>query len=130
MRHWIHWLKGNCEELLATAALLALALFMLANAFPVLAAPQVRSSAQCDLFTDMALVARALAEEQATDKLAYGVLYRVYNLEDRTERVEMAGLLMAQARNSELAAGEYAAMFSLICKHNRGNVDAFFKDGA
>ena len=95
----------------------------------VLAAPQMRSSAQCDLFTDMALVARALAEEQATDKLAYGVLYRVYSLEDRVERVEMAGLLMAQARKSELAAGEYAAMFSLICKHNRGNVDAFFKDG-
>ena len=94
----------------------------------VFAAPQVRSTAQCDLFTDMALVARALAEEQATDKLAYGVLYRVYNLEDRAERVEMAGLLMAQARKSELAAGEYAAMFSLICKHNRGNVDAFFKD--
>ena len=94
----------------------------------VLAAPQMRSSAQCDLFTDMALVARALAEEQATDKLAYGVLYRVYSLEDRAERVEMAGLLMAHARKSELAAGKYAAMFNLICKHNRGNVDAFFKD--
>ena len=107
----------------------AILLIVLLSGQIVMAAPQVRSTAQCDLFADMALVARALAEEQASDKLAYGVLYRVYNLEDRAERVEMAGLLMAQARKSELAAGEYAAMFSLICKHNRGNVDAFFKDG-
>ena len=105
--------------------LLAILLFSQA----VLAAPQVRSSAQCDLFADMALVARALAEEEAPDKLAHGVLYRVYNLEDRTERIEMAGLLMAHARKSKFAAGEYAAMFSLICRHNSGNVDAFFKDG-
>ena len=92
----------------------------------VVAAPQARSMEQCDLFADMALVARALAEEEATDKLAYGVLYRVYNLGERSDRVEMAGLLMAHARKSELTAGEYASMFILLCKKNRGNVDAFF----
>ena len=124
LRRALEWLADSTN--FVPIALLIVALIVTTCARDAWPAPQVRSTAQCDLFTDMALVARALAEEQATDKLAHGVLYRVYNLEDRAERVEMAGLLMAQARKSELAAGEYAAMFSLICKHNRGNVDAFF----
>ena len=126
MRHWICWLRDNCEELLATAALLALAIFMLANAFPVLAAPQMRSEEECNLFADMALVARALAEQKIPEQQSLAVLASVYDSANHPKRVEMALLLNAAASKSKTPAADFARAFNMVCVMGRGNIDGFF----
>ena len=123
-RRAIEWISDSNNAIPLLLIIVALIVTTCArDAWP---APRVRSDAQCRLFGDMALVARALAEEEAADKLAHGVLYRVYDLGVRPERVEMAGLLMAQARRSKLSAGDYAGAFVAICLVSGGNVDVFF----
>ena len=126
-RRALEWLADSTN--LIPIVLLIVALIVTTCARDAWPAPRVRSEAQCQLFGDMALVARALAEEEAADKLAHGVLYRVYDLGERPERVEMAGLLMAQARRSKLSAGDYAGAFVAICLIGDGKVDAFFNGG-
>ena len=127
LRRMLEWLGDSTN--FVPIALLIVALIVTTCARDAWPAPRVRSDAQCRLFGDMALVARALAEEEAADKLAHGVLYRVYDLGERPERVEMAGLLMAQARKSKLSAGDYAGAFVAICLIGGGKVDTFF-DGS
>ena len=126
-RRVIEWISDSNNAIPLMLIIIALIVTTCArDAWP---APRVRSEAQCQLFGDMALVARALAEEEAPDKLAHGVLYRVYNLGERPERVEMAGQLMAQARKTKLSASNYAGAFVAICLVNGGNVDVFFNGG-
>ena len=126
-RRAIEWISDSNNAI--PLLLIVVALIVTTCARDAWPAPRVRSDVQCRLFGDMALVARALAEEEAADKLAHGVLYRVYELGERPERVEMAGLLMAQARKSKLSAGDYADTFIAMCLIGSGKVDAFFNGG-
>ena len=127
LRRAIEWISDSNNAIPLMLIIVALIVTTCArDAWP---APRVQSNAHCRLFGDIALVARALAEEEAADKLAHGVLYRVYDLGERPERVEMAGLLMAQARKTKLSAGDYAGAFTAICLVGGGNVDAFFNGG-
>ena len=127
LRRAIEWISDSNNAI--PLLLIVVALIVTTCARDAWPAPRVRSEAQCQLFGDMALVARALSEEQASDKLAHGVLYRVYDLGERPERVEMAGLLMAHARKNKLSARNYAGAFVAICLVSGGNVDVFFNGG-
>lgn len=93
------------------------------------AAPQMMTPKECEYYADMALVARALVEEKATDGLALGVLRRIYDPENKSKGTEMAALLVARARTSDLSALEFNYAFNLVCRLGGGNVDGFVAEG-
>lgn len=86
-------------------------------------APTVQDEQECAELADMALVARALAEEKIEQPRARSVLSRIYVMPDERAQL-LARLLIDSAYRDSLPPGQFATRFQVACVVNRGNVDS------
>lgn len=88
----------------------------------VLAAPRAASPEECENFGDMALVARALAEEKVSFQTATSAMRRIYTIsEGRGELIFQAIITAAYA--ADATAQDFAVLLQKTCHANRGNMD-------
>lgn len=93
------------------------------------AAPRAASAQECANFSDIALVARALAEEKVPADTARAAMRRIYDVNDgRGEKIFLAIVKAAYA--AELEASAFANLLGETCQAARGNMDAILGDDA
>ena len=126
LRSFIEWIRNSTNWVPTALIAVAVVTTCIPDAY---SAPQMTSVKECEYYADMALVARALVEENAADELVLGVLRRVYEPKNKSKGTEMAVLLVARARTSDLSAQEFNYVFNLICRLGGGNIDGFFAEG-
>lgn len=108
--------------------LIGFVLVLVAVAFTVVyvtkayAAPRVQSGEECQLLADMALVARALAEDKMPRDQADRIMARIYKVTEHG--VAFMNLITAAAYRDEGGAGDFASRFLQTCVNARGNVDS------
>ena len=110
---------------LAALAILAGVLTLVAR--DALAAPRANGPQECLVFADMALVARAAAEEgvgrAALDRMAL----KIYQMNDGRVR-EIAGLVVTQAYRERRSPLDYAVALAEACMKG-GNLDPVLGGG-
>lgn len=111
---------------LAVAAL-ALAIPL---AVPAAAAPKA-DPRECPGYTDVALVARALAMDDIDAPRSARILARIYDTQGdaRVEDIVRAIVAAAQ-RDKSAAAGEFARRLARACVYGAGDMDAVLGTGA
>lgn len=78
------------------------------------------SGPDCSAFSEVALLARALAEEKIDKLRAQAILKRVYNLPDEPARKLARQVLESAYRNTSTPA-EFAVDFETVCIVKRGD---------
>jgi hypothetical protein len=107
------------------AIFVALSLVMLTLplwAPPAKAAPRAQSAEECTLIADMAVVARALAEEKVDQALAEPIMLRIYDLKPRGLEMLRAVIVASFAQNESAEA--WSAKVHLTCMVRGGYLDS------
>lgn len=103
------------------------ALFIAAS-MPAAAAPRAQSDAECYLFADVALVARALNLESIPERTADAILAHIYSLPLHTggERfISVMGAIASAARRlDDYDAPVFASRLYSVCLGSGGNMDS------
>jgi hypothetical protein len=86
-------------------------------------APQARNAQECTLAADMAIVARALAEERLDPGRAETVMRRIYDLSLAADREELMRAILDAAYREREPAGRFATRLFGVCMLERGNMD-------
>lgn len=108
--------------------LIAFAFFALLLSFakPVLSSPRAADGNECVAIADMALVARALAEEGLPAATIGKAMIRIY----KQELIEKwLGPIVAAAVNDPRSAGQFATDLGRACLQSRGATEGFFGTG-
>ena len=86
------------------------------------AAPRAMNGQECSNFSDIALVARALAEEKVPAKTAEKAMRRVYDVS--SERGETIFLrIIKTAYEADASALDFSMLLLRTCVQNGGNMD-------
>ena len=87
------------------------------------AAPRAENEQECTVAADMAVVARALAEEKLEAPKAELIMRRIYNLSPSRGEELLQTIIEAAYRKVE-PAGEFASKLYAACMVTGGNMDA------
>ncbi len=87
------------------------------------AAPHAQDAEECTLAADMAIVARALAEERLDAGRAETVMRRIYDLSASADREELMRAILDAAYREREPAGKFATRLFGVCLLERGNMD-------
>lgn len=115
---------GSLESKNAGRWLGAIAL-MLAVAWSAiaLAAPRAENAQECTIAADMAVVARALAEERVAQPAAEQIMRRIYNVSPSPRGQELMRNILDTAYREQQSASAFANKLYLACMVTGGNMD-------
>jgi hypothetical protein len=85
-------------------------------------APHAKNAQECAVLGDMALVARAIAEEHFDPSNAEAILRRIYPIEHERQQELMRAILAAVYR-SQAPANEYGVLLYNTCLRKQGDMD-------
>jgi hypothetical protein len=118
---------GDLEQDFAAAAKwlgIAIALLLLlAWGSAVFAAPRAENEQECTIAADMAVVARALAEERLEPPRAELIMRRIYDVAPSARGQELLQTIIEAAYREREAAGEFASKLFVACMATGGNMD-------
>jgi hypothetical protein len=118
---------GDLEQDFAIAAkwlgISLVLLLLLASGSAAFAAPHAENEQECTVAADMAVVARALAEEKLEAPKAELVMRRIYEVSPLRGEELLRTILEAAYRERE-PAGEFASKLFAACMGTGGNMDA------
>ncbi len=86
--------------------------------------PQYRQD--CSSLAEVALLARALAEEKIDKPRAGSILARMYEIPDERAR-RLARLVLESAYRDDSPADQFASKLEVMCRVTRGNMDSLLK---
>jgi hypothetical protein len=89
-------------------------------------APDPDQRQGCASLGEVALLARALAEEQIDKPRAQSILARVYDIPDEYAR-KLARLVLESAYSDSSPAGEFATKLEMVCLVSRGDIESLLK---
>jgi hypothetical protein len=116
---------GDLEQDFTLAAKwlgIAIALLLLAWGSAAFAAPRAENEQECTVAADMAVVARALAEEKLEVPKAELIMRRIYNVSPQRGEELLQTILEAAYRERE-PAGAFASKLFTACMVSGGNMD-------
>jgi hypothetical protein len=82
----------------------------------------------CASLGEVALLARALAEEKVDKPRAHSILRRMYEIPDAEAR-QLARLVVESAYRDSSPAGEFALKFEAVCTVNGGDITSLLNRG-
>jgi hypothetical protein len=88
---------------------------------PLASSAQEGPEQDCASLGEVALVARALAEEKVDKPRAHSILRRIYEIPDEQAR-RLARVVVESAYKDTSSAGEFALKFEAVCRTNQGDV--------
>jgi len=88
-----------------------------------LAAPRAESAQECTIAADMAVVARALAEERVEQPMAEQIMRRIYNVSPSPRGQELMRTILDTAYREKQSASAFANKLYLACMVTGGNMD-------
>ena len=89
-----------------------------------LAAPKAESAMECGIAADMAVVARALAEEQVQRPHAGAIMARIYDVSESARGKELMKEIIDAAYGSENSSSQkFAEQLFAACIKTGGNMD-------
>ena len=91
-------------------------LFALAWASAVMGAPRAQSAAECSIAADMAVVARALAEEAIAPEKAETIMRRIYDVAASTRGEELMQAILETAYKERESAGRFAVRLNVLAR--------------
>jgi hypothetical protein len=97
-------------------------LLLLAWGSAAFAAPRAENEQECTVAADMAVVARALAEEKLEAPKAKLIMRRIYDVSPQRGEELLQTILEAAYRERE-PAGEFATKLFTACMVSGGNMD-------
>ena len=92
------------------------------------AAEPAQTGQDCANLAEVALLARALAEEKIEKPRAQSILARIYDIPDEQAR-SLARLVLESAYRDSSPADEFASKFEVVCRASRGDVESLLKAG-
>lgn len=88
------------------------------------ASPKAESAAECGIAADMAVVARALAQERIERPQAGAIMARIYDVSESTRGRElMRDILDAAYRKDNRNSQKFAEELFAACMKSGGNMD-------
>ena len=89
------------------------------------ASPKAESAAECGIAADMAVVARALAEEQVQPRQAGAIMARIYDVSDSDRGQELMRDILDAAYRKEMAttSQNFAEDLFMACIKSGGDMD-------
>lgn len=116
---------GNLESADASKWLGIAILVLLAAAWSAvaLAAPRAENAQECTIAADMAVVARALAEERVEQPAAEQIMRRIYNVTPSPRGQELMRTILDSAYRDQQSASAFASKLYLTCMGTGGNMD-------
>jgi len=116
---------GSRQAAIPTMWLAIPILLLLAVAWgPVaLAAPRAENAQECTIAADMAVVARALAEERVEQPAAELIMKRIYNVSPSQRGQELMRTILDTAYREKQSASAFANKLYLACMVSGGNMD-------
>ena len=118
---------GDLEQDFASAAkwfgVAIVLLFLIAWGSAALAAPRAENERECTIAADMAVVARALAEERLERPKAELIMRRIYDVTPTARGQEMLKTILQAAYTQREPAGKFASKLFLVCMSTGGNMD-------
>ena len=119
---------GDLEQDFASAAkwlgVAIVLLLALAWGSVAIGAPRAENERECTVAADMAVVARALAEERLEQPKAELIMRRIYDVSPSARGQQMLKTILSAAyRQGELPAGKFASKLFLACMSTGGNMD-------
>jgi hypothetical protein len=105
---------------LGVAILLLLALAWGAAA---IGAPRAENERECTVAADMAVVARALAEERLDKPKAELIMRRIYDVSPSARGQAMLQTILQAAYRQREPAGKFASKLFTVCMSTGGNMD-------
>lgn len=118
--------RDLAKDFAATAKWLAVGiaiLLVLAWAAVALAAPRAQNAQECTIAADMAVVARALAEENVESRKAEMIMRRIYEVSPSTRGEELMQAILEAAYRERESAGKFATRLFSLCMVSGGNMD-------
>lgn len=88
-----------------------------------LAAPRAENAQECTIAADMAVVARALAEESVAQPAAEQIMRRIYNVSPSPRGQELMRTILDTAYREKQSASAFANKLYLACMVSGGNMD-------
>ena len=88
-----------------------------------LAAPRAENAQECTIAADMAVVARALAEERVEQPTAEQIMRRIYNVSPSPRGQELMRNILDTAYREQQSASSFANKLYLTCMGTGGNMD-------
>lgn len=88
-----------------------------------LAAPRAENAQECTIAADMAVVARALAEERVEQPMAEQIMRRIYNVSPSPRGQELMRTILETAYRDKQSASAFANKLYLACMVTGGNMD-------
>ena len=118
---------GDLEQDFASAAkwfgVAILLLFVIAWGSTAFAAPRAENERECTIAADMAVVARALAEERLERPKAELIMRRIYDVSPTARGQEMLKTILQAAYQHREPAGKFASKLFSVCMQTGGNMD-------
>lgn len=87
------------------------------------AAPRAENAQECTIAADMAVVARALAEERVEQPAAEQIMRRIYNVSPSVRGQELMRTILDTAYREQQSASAFANKLYLACMVTGGNMD-------
>lgn len=118
---------GDLEQDFAAAgkwlAIAIAVLLVFAWTSAALAAPRAQNEQECTIAADMAVVARALAEEGVDPRKAETIMRRIYDVPPATRGEELLQTILDAAYREREPAGTFASKLYTVCMVTGGNMD-------
>lgn len=102
----------------------ALLVALMATPPLAVAAPKAKSSYECALAADMALVARALAEDKIDRDKASSIMARIYTAESERGRDLVKAIIGAAFHPSAPSAAQFSELLGQTCMRANGDMDS------
>lgn len=118
---------GDLEQDFASAArwlgIAIVTLLILAWGSVAFAAPRAENAQECTIAADMAVVARALAEEKVAQPSAESIMRRIYKVTPSPRGEELLRTILDTAYCERTPAGAFASKLYTTCMVTGGNMD-------
>jgi len=98
-------------------------LLVIAWSTAAFAAPRAENAQECTIAADMAVVARALAEERVEQPAAEQIMQRIYNVSPSARGQELMRTILDTAYRERQSASAFANKLYLACMVTGGNMD-------
>ena len=118
---------GDLEQDFASAAkwlgIAIVLLFALAWGSAAISAPRAENERECTVAADMAVVARALAEERLEPPKAELIMRRIYDVSPSARGQQLLQTILQAAYRQREPAGKFASKLFTVCMATGGNMD-------
>ena len=118
---------GDLEQDFAVAAkwlgIAILLLLALAWGSAAFGAPRATNERECTIAADMAVVARALAEEKLEPPKAELIMRRIYDVSPSAKGQQLLQTILSAAYRQREPAGKFASKLFTVCMQTGGNMD-------